>query len=52
MSESFCNLYNKPLREVFDHEQEQCQKDGRSCLECDDLGSRWQQDTDNQDECE
>lgn len=35
--EAYCRWHEKPLREVAEHEQEQCYKNGMYCDGCDNL---------------
>ena len=37
MADNFCRWHNKPLKEVAEWQQEQCNEVGRSCSECEDL---------------
>ena len=34
MAEAYCNWYQKNLRDIVEHEQEQCQENKQKCDEC------------------
>ncbi len=35
--EAYCRWYDKTLKDVAEHEQEQCYMNGKQCMDCDDL---------------
>ena len=37
MKEAYCRWYEKPMRELAEHEQEQCAENGQKCEDCPDL---------------
>ena len=37
MTEAYCRWYEKPMRELAEHEQEQCTENGQQCDKCPDL---------------
>lgn len=39
-NEAFCRWYEKPLRDVTEWQQEQCEENGQQCHGCPDLISR------------
>lgn len=37
MFQAFCRWYNVPMKDLAEHEQEQCEENGQQCEGCPDL---------------
>lgn len=37
MGKAYCRWYEKPMQELAEHEQEQCEENGQRCENCPDL---------------
>lgn len=47
MADNFCRWHNKPLREVAEWQQEQCNAAGKSCSDCEDFVQEGKADEEN-----